>query len=112
MPDQPAANAKKALTKTEVINTLAERTSLTKQQISQVLDELGNLISTSLGPDGPGQFTLPGLLKIISKIKPATPERMGIDPFTKQERLFAAKPESRSVKVTALKGLKDMVQPG
>jgi nucleoid DNA-binding protein len=110
MADEMATSTKKSPSKTEITNTLAERSGLSKQQVTQVLDELANLISTSIGSDGPGQFTLPGLLKITSRIKPATAERMGIDPFTKKERLFPAKPESRTVKVTALKGLKDMVQ--
>jgi nucleoid DNA-binding protein len=110
MADPTATSAKKPPSKTEIINTLAERTGLTKQQVTQVIDELTGLIASNLGPQGSGQFTLPGLLKITSRIKPATAERMGIDPFTKQERLFPAKPESRNVKVTALKGLKDMVQ--
>ena len=43
-------------------------------------------------------------------MKPATPERTGVNPFTKQPQVFPAKPESRTVKVTALKGLKDMLQ--
>lgn len=106
----PDTSAKKPLTKTEIVNSLAESTGLTKQQVTQILDELAKLIGTSLGSEGAGQFTLPGLLKIVSRIKPAQPEREGIDPFTKQPKTFAAKPESRTVKVTALKGLKDMIQ--
>jgi hypothetical protein len=34
---------------------------------------------------------------------------MGINPFTKEEVMFKAKPAFKSVKVLALKGLKDMV---
>jgi nucleoid DNA-binding protein len=110
MADQSATGAKKPLTKTEIIQSLADGTGLTKQQVNQLLDELTRLIGTSLGPDGSGTFTLPGLLKVVARVKPATPERMGTDPFTKQPKLFKAKPESRVVKVTALKGLKDMLQ--
>lgn len=109
MADQPATG-KKPLTKTEIIQTLAERTGLSKQQVTQFLDELTNLIGSSLGSEGAGQFTLPGLLKITARIKPATAERMQLNPFTKQQQLIPAKPETRTVKVTALKGLKDMVQ--
>ena len=38
---------------------------------------------------------------------PAKKARKGIDPFTKQERMFAAKPASVKVKVRALKKVKD-----
>lgn len=110
MADQPAAGAKKPLTKTEIIQALADGTGLTKQQVNQLLEEMTRLIGTSLGPDGAGSFTLPGLLKIVARVKPAQPERMGTNPFTKQPQLFPAKPETRTVKVTALKGLKDMLQ--
>jgi hypothetical protein len=48
------------------------------------------------------------MLKINTRKKPAQKARKGIDPFTKQERMFAAKPASISVRVRPLKKLKDM----
>ena len=51
---------------------------------------------------------LPGLFKINTVKKPAQKARKGIDPFTKQERMFAAKPASVKVKVRPLKKLKDL----
>ena len=54
-------------------------------------------------------FTIPGLLKIHVVRKPATPERKGINPFTKEEMILKAKPAKNIVKLVALKGLKDMV---
>lgn len=110
MAEPSATGAKKPLNKTEIVNSLAESAGLTKQQVTQLLDEMAKLIGTSLGAEGAGQFTLPGLLKIVARIKPAKAAYEGIDPFTKQPKSFPAKPESRTVKVTALKGLKDMIQ--
>jgi hypothetical protein len=49
-------------------------------------------------------------LKVIVVNKPATPARRGINPFTKQEQMFAAKPARRVVKIRALKALKDMAK--
>jgi nucleoid DNA-binding protein len=46
-------------------------------------------------------------IKVINK--PATPARKGINPFTKEEVMFKAKPARNVVKVQALKTLKDMV---
>jgi hypothetical protein len=46
-----------------------------------------------------------------AKYRPAGPPPMqtikGVDPFTKQERMFAAKPASVKVKVRPMKKLKD-----
>ena len=57
---------------------------------------------------GAGQFTLPGLMKIVTQKKPATKARKGINPFTGEETTFAAKPARTMVKVRPLKKLKDM----
>ena len=54
-----------------------------------------------------GSFTLPGLLKITSVNVPAKPKRKGINPFTKEEQWFAAKPATVKVKIRPLKKLKD-----
>jgi len=38
------------------------------------------------------------------------PKRKGINPFTKQEQIFAAKPARRVIKIRAFKALKDMAK--
>lgn len=99
----------KPMTKTEIISALAETSDLTKQQVTSLLDGLANLIGKNLGDDGPGVFAIPGLLKLSVVHKPATEEREGINPFTKEPTVFKAKPASKSVKLRPLKALKDMV---
>ena len=54
-----------------------------------------------------GEFTLSVLLKVTSVAIPAMKKRRGIDPFTKVEREFAAKPATVRVTVRSLKKLKD-----
>jgi nucleoid DNA-binding protein len=108
MQDQQAATPKKAMTKTEIVTSLAEATELTTQQVAGLLDELAKLIEKNLGEQGPGVFALPGLLKITVVRKPATEARKGINPFTKEETIFKAKPARNVVKIIPLKGLKDM----
>ncbi|MEO1996739.1 MAG: HU family DNA-binding protein [Planctomycetaceae bacterium] len=103
------AAAKKPLTKTEILNALAEANDLSKKQVSGVLESLGDLIGKNLGKRGPGVFNVPGLMKIKVIRKPATKARPGINPFTKEETIFKAKPARNVVKVLPLKGLKDMV---
>jgi len=111
MSETQAGEAKKPMNKTEILNALAESTGLSKQQVGQLLDELGKLIGKNLSDGGPGEFTVPNLLKIHVVRKAAQPERTGINPITKQEQVFKAKPASNSVRVRPLKGLKDMAQP-
>ena len=101
---------KKPLNKTEILAALSEATGLTKEQVRGLFDELSKLISKNLGSDGPGTFALAGLLQIKTIRKPATEEHKGINPFTKEEMVIKAKPAKNVIKLTALKGLKDLVQ--
>jgi nucleoid DNA-binding protein len=101
--------AKKPMNRTEIVTALSEATGLTRQQVGGLFGELSKLIGKNLGSDGPGTFAIPGLLQIKVARKPATEERKGINPFTKEEMVFKAKPAKNVVKITALKGLKDMV---
>ena len=110
----PMAAKKKAaptkpMTKTEILTALAEGTDLSKKEVASVFDELGTLIGQNLSKRGPGAFNLPGLMKVKVIRKPATKARKGINPFTKEETVFKAKPARNVVKILPLKGLKDMV---
>lgn len=104
-----AATAKPA-TKSEILAGVAETTGLSRKQVASVLDSIAAHIKSALGKKGPGIFAIPGLLKITVVQKAAVPARKGINPFTKQEQMFKAKPARRLVKVKALKSLKDMVK--
>lgn len=99
----------KLMTKSEIMTSLAEAADLSKQQVAKLLDELSSLIEKNLNADGPGVFSIPGLMKIKVVRKPATEARKGINPFTKEETIFQAKPARNVVKISPLKGLKDMV---
>ncbi len=100
---------KKAMNKTEVLTALAEATSLTKQQVAGLFDELAKLIGKNLADDGPGVFALLDLLQIKVVRKPAVAEHQGVNPFTKEPMTVKAKPAKNVVKVVPLKGLKSMV---
>ncbi len=104
------AGNKKAPTKSEIYAQVADDTGLTKKDVAAVFESLSGQIQKNLGGRGaPGMFTLPGLLKMRVVKKPATKARKGVNPFTGEEMMFKAKPASKTVKVAALKGLKDMV---
>jgi len=103
------AAAKKASTKSEILTFISEKTDLTKKDVSAVFDAMGSMIKRDLKKNGPGIFTVPGLMKVKVVRKPATKARKGINPFTGEEMMFKAKPARNVAKVLPLKGLKDMV---
>ena len=105
-----AGSAKKPPTKSQIYAQIADDTGLTRKDVAAVFDSLNGQIKKNLGGRGaPGLFTIPGLLKMRVVKKPATKARKGVNPFTGEEMMFKAKPASKTVKVAALKGLKDMV---
>ncbi|GHD04700.1 DNA-binding protein [Pseudorhodoferax aquiterrae] len=98
---------KTAFNKSTLQAHLAETTGVEPKAVKAVLAALEATMVASLNKKGLGEFTLPGLLKVTAVAIPAKKKRRGIDPFTKVEREFAAKPASVRVKVRSLKKLKD-----
>ena len=98
---------KEALTKSGLVAHLAEAASVAAKDVRAVLAALEGAVAASVSKKGAGSFTLPGLLKVSTVHVPAKPKRKGINPFTKEEQWFAAKPASVKVKVRPLKKLKD-----
>lgn len=98
---------KEALSKTALVQHIAKQANVEPRSVKVVLAALEATILGSVNKKGVGTFALPGLLKVIAVKVPAKPKRKGIDPFTKQERVFAAKPATVKIKARALKKLKD-----
>jgi len=99
--------AGKAMTKTQVLSSLAESTGLSKGQIDDVIDAIGSLIGSELNAGNP--FNVPGLMKVTTRVKPAVPAGPRTNPFTGETKMGEAKPAQTIVKVRPLKGLKDLV---
>ena len=99
----------KPATKTEIFTALADKTNLSQKDIAAVFDGLSELIQKEVGKKGPGQFVLPGLLKIQVVQKPATKARAGFNPATKEPITIKAKPAHKVIRVRPLKGLKDFI---
>ena len=99
----------KVMNKNEVVSGIADQTGLTKKQVSSVFEAMTGQIKKSLGCNGTGAYMIPGLMKIVVVRKPAVKAHKGINPFTKEETMFKAKPARNVVKVRPLKNLKDMV---
>ena len=102
--------AAKGATKSEIITNIATATELSRKQVASVFEALSGQIKAAVGKKGPGIFVVPGLMKLMVIQKPAVKARKGINPFTKQEQMFKAKPASKVIKVRPLKGLKDMAK--
>jgi nucleoid DNA-binding protein len=99
---------KDRFTKTQILDQIAASTEFSRKQVAAVLDSLTDVIEAHLNKRAVGEFVLPGLLKISTLRKPAVKARKGINPFTKEEVMFKAKPATTVVKVRPLKKLKDM----
>jgi nucleoid DNA-binding protein len=105
-----SAGAKaKPATKGEIYSAIAEKTGLGKKDVSKVFDALAELIGKELGKKGPGQFVVPGLLKLKVVRKDATKAKQGINPFTKEPMLIKAKPARNVVRAVPMKALKELV---
>ena len=100
----------KPATKSEILTSIAGTAELSRKQVASVMDALAAEIKKGVGKKGPGVFALPGLMKVVVVQKPATKAHKGINPFTKQEQTFKAKPARKVIKVRPLKALKDMVR--
>ena len=98
---------KTAFNKTSLVAHLAEMAAVEVKAVKAIIASLEATILASVHKKGLGSFTLPGLLKVNVINVAAKKKRTGIDPFTKQERVFAAKPATVKIKTRALKKLKD-----
>lgn len=95
----------KRMSKAQFINTFAEKTGMNKKQATATLDTLNAIAIEQLGRSG--ELVIPGLVRLNVAEKPATQERQGINPFTKQPMTFKAKPARKVVKAHPVKSLKD-----
>jgi DNA-binding protein HU-beta len=102
--------AKGPLSKSALVQSLADKHSdkLSRKDVKSVLESIVEVGHQELKKTG--TFVLPGLVRMLVVKKPATKERKGINPFTKQETIFKAKPARRVIKVRPLKALKDMTK--
>jgi DNA-binding protein HU-beta len=99
----------KTLSKSEILNAIAEAIGeeLSRKHVKAVVEHLVAVGHRELKKAG--VFVLHGFAKFVVVKKPARPARKGINPFTKQEQTFAAKPASKAVRARPVKAIKDAV---
>jgi nucleoid DNA-binding protein len=105
---KPTGPVKSRYSKSQIVQEIADITSVARKEVGKMLEHLEDIIARHISPKGPGEFVLPGILKINTIKKPAKKARKGVNPFTGEEQMFKAKPASTAVKVRPLKKLKEM----
>jgi nucleoid DNA-binding protein len=98
----------KLMSKSEMIERIAtEHNDLSKKQVKGVVESLASVGHKELKKNG--AFVLPGFAKFVVIKKPATKERQGINPFTKEPAVFKARPARKIIRVRPVKAAKDAV---
>lgn len=99
----------KVMSKSELIQKIAEQHSdkLTRKDVKGVIESLATMGYKELKKSG--VFLVPGFAKFVVIKKPATKERAGINPFTKEPTIFKAKPARKIVRARPVKAVKDAV---
>jgi nucleoid DNA-binding protein len=99
----------KVMTKSQVIQAIADahKQKLARKDVAGVLETLATVGHKELKKTG--IFVLPGFAKFLVIKKPATKERPGINPFTKEAITIKAKPARRVLKARPVKAAKDAV---
>ena len=95
------------MSKSQLIERIATSTELSKRDVKNVMETLQDVGHKELKKSG--TFLLPGFAKFVVIKKPATKARKGINPFTKEEMTFKAKPARKIVRARPVKAAKDAV---
>jgi nucleoid DNA-binding protein len=97
------------LTKSALIESITklQTDETSKRQVKSVVEALVTVGHKELKKSG--VFLIPGFAKFVVVKKPATKERKGINPFTKEPTVFKAKPARKVVKARPVKAVKDAI---
>jgi DNA-binding protein HU-beta len=99
----------KLMSKSQLIQKIAEQhaNTITRKNVKAVIESLATIGYKELNKSG--AFLVPGFAKFVVIKKPATKERSGINPFTKEPTIFKAKPARKIVRARPVKAAKDAV---
>jgi DNA-binding protein HU-beta len=98
----------KLMTKSELIAAItAEHEGLNKRDVKGVMETLAKVGYKELKKSG--AFVVPGFAKFVVIKKPATKERKGINPFTKEPTVFKARPARKIIRARPVKAAKDAI---
>jgi nucleoid DNA-binding protein len=97
------------LSKSDLIQKIAAQfdEKLTRKDVKGIIEAMATIGHVELKKNG--VFIVPGLIRMVVVKKPATKERKGINPFTKEPTIFKAKPARKVIKGRPVKAAKDSV---
>jgi nucleoid DNA-binding protein len=111
---KPAAKkpaGKKAMTKSQFIASIAEKTELSKKQVDAVLNEIIETIKGQLGGKGPGKFVFPGLARMTLTHREGVKGGVTkINPLTGKEYVTKDKPPYNQMKIRPIKAIKEALK--
>jgi nucleoid DNA-binding protein len=99
----------KVVSKSELVQKILAQHSdkMTRKDVKAVIESLAAIGYKELNKFG--AFVMPGFAKFVVVKKPATKERSGINPFTKEPMIFKAKPARKVVRARPVKAVKAAV---
>src|SRR3954447_11721456 len=100
-------NSMPQMTKSQLIEKIAENTELGKKDVKAVIESMVTVGHKEIKKAG--VFVVPGFAKFVVIKKPATKERKGINPFTKEPTVFKARPARKIVRARPVKAAKEAV---
>jgi DNA-binding protein HU-beta len=103
------AAKKKPLSKSAILQAVTDALGeeVSRKHVKLIVETLVDVGHKELKKNG--VFVLPGFARFVVVKKPARPAREGINPFTKEKQMFAAKPASKGVRARPVKAVKDAV---
>ena len=102
----------KRMSKSQFLAVLAEKSGLDESQATAALDTINAMVTQQLSKQGPGEILIPGLLKLSVVEKPATGQREGIHPLTREPMTYKARAARKVIRVRPLKSLMDAIHLG
>merc|ERR1712070_1105019 len=99
------SSSSKVMTKSALVKTLAEQHEMKTKVCSGLLESLATLATTEVKKTG--IFTIPGLYRIKTRVKPAT--KAGVRIMFGQEMKVKAKPAKTVVKAFPVAALKAQI---
>jgi DNA-binding protein HU-beta len=89
-----------ALTQNQLVNAVADRADLSKNDAKRVLAALEDIVLEEIG--NAQKVRIAGLVQLTVRVKPAQKARKGRNPATGEEITIAAKPASVDVRARPL----------
>ncbi|AMV23074.1 Integration host factor subunit alpha [Gemmata sp. SH-PL17] len=103
----PKKAAKKAMTKSQLVGHLAEKTELTKKQIEAVLGAIVDTVTEQLSSSGPKKFVFPGLARMsLTQVKSRPGGEVKKNPLNGKEYTTKARPAFNKVNIRPIKAIK------